>query len=409
MKKELKKKIKNKSDKWSKRFNNFKIGLWNPWSYSNERHQYCKSLGYDILGLTELHNKQKIKECMGKRWTTSALAEEQGGKSLDQAAGVVILLSERMANNVIGRGHVGSRIVWVRIAGPICNLFVIITYIPHKGRKTAPTATDTIEQLKSLLRTVPKSDCVILGGDMNCQLQRDVPRCTGKWSMTVKPDNGHGEEFLELMRLHDLFAVDTLFKSRRKKWGEKKCLCNATYIDKDEKRRPRKLDYICVSNRWKSMVKNVQVRWGPSQYRFGRSFDHGFVSAIWHWRTRRPTRFRTEDFKAMTDQSWRKFDDCLRIKIEERKEKWPVTPGHAERDVEDDTFDEQRAGTEFSALTESIQEATRETVPSKKKLFRNGREVSQETHDIFEQRKVAYMQKKPTLPGRKEKVEQKNC
>ena len=39
-----------------------KIGFWNPWSYSNERHEYCKSLNYDILGLTELHNKQNIKE-----------------------------------------------------------------------------------------------------------------------------------------------------------------------------------------------------------------------------------------------------------------------------------------------------------------------------------------------------------
>ena len=48
---------------------------------SNERHQYCKQLDYDVLGLTELHNKQKIKECMGRRWTMSEIAEVQDGRT----------------------------------------------------------------------------------------------------------------------------------------------------------------------------------------------------------------------------------------------------------------------------------------------------------------------------------------
>ena len=257
-------------EQWSKRHGDIKIGFWNPWSYSNERHQFCKGLGYDIIGLTELHNKQQIKECMGMRWTPSKIAAEKEGKSEDPAAGVAILLSEKMSMNVLSRGHVGSRIAWVRIAGPVCNLFVVVVYIPHKGRQKYPRATDTIQDLKKLLMTAPKSDCIILGGDMNCQLQRNVQGCTGKWSMTQRPDGGHGEEFLSLMRTLDLFAVDTLFRPKRRYWEsskKKKRLCNATYIEKDATRRPRKLDYICVSNRWKSMVKNVQVRWASTSPR----------------------------------------------------------------------------------------------------------------------------------------------
>ena len=75
--------------------------------------------------------------------------------------------------------------------------------------------------------------------------------------MTQRKDNGHGEEILVLMRSHELFAVDTLFKPVRKAWGKKGRLryCNATYMAKDESKRPRKLDYIIVSNRWKGMVK----------------------------------------------------------------------------------------------------------------------------------------------------------
>ena len=30
--------------------------------------------------------------------------------------------------------------------------------------------------------------------------------------------------------------------------------CNTTYMTKNEERRPKKLNYILVSNRWKSMV-----------------------------------------------------------------------------------------------------------------------------------------------------------
>ena len=93
--------------------------------------------------------------------------------------------------------------------------------------------------------------------------------------MTQRKDNGHGEDVLELMREFDLFAVDTLFKPARKAWGKEKKMryCNATYMAKDEERRPRKLDYILVSNRWKSMVKNAGTRWGPSLHRFGQKFD----------------------------------------------------------------------------------------------------------------------------------------
>ena len=69
--------------------------------------------------------------------------------------------------------------------------------------------------------------------------------------MTARPDNGHNEEILDLLRNHDLCAADTYFKPERKRWGKERKLrvCNTTYLAKDEGRRPRKLDYIYVSNR----------------------------------------------------------------------------------------------------------------------------------------------------------------
>ena len=74
--------------------------------------------------------------------------------------------------------------------------------------------------------------------------------------------------------------VDTLFKSAHKAWGkdEKMCYCNTTHMAKDPERRPRKLDYILVANRWKGMVKNAGTWWGPSLHHFDQKFGHGLLS-----------------------------------------------------------------------------------------------------------------------------------
>ena len=234
------------------------------------------------MGLGELHNKHLEERYISRQWICSERSKlDEEGNDTDPAAGVAIWLSSRMADRVLDSGCEGARIVWVRLAGPVCNMFIIVVYVPHRGRTKAPFAKDIIKLLNDLLTTVNKGDCIILMGDLNCELQRNVKGCTGQWCMNTRKDNGHGEEILTLMRSYDLFAADTLFKPARKAWGEKGKMryCNATYMAKDTSKRPRKLDYICVSNRWKGMVKNAETKWGPSFHRFGQKFDHGLLSA----------------------------------------------------------------------------------------------------------------------------------
>ena len=83
---------------------------------------------------------------------------------------MAILLSPRMADRILGSGCVGARIVWVRLAGPVCNLFIIVSYIPHRGRTKAPFAKDKIAQIQELMNTIGKADCIIWMGDFNCEL-----------------------------------------------------------------------------------------------------------------------------------------------------------------------------------------------------------------------------------------------
>ena len=90
--------------------------------------------------MTELHDRQNIFE-HSKTWIPSACAGnfESGpkqGKYIDPAAGVAILLSAQMEQYYRDSGHVGARIAWVRIAGPVCNIFFVTVYMPHKYRAT---------------------------------------------------------------------------------------------------------------------------------------------------------------------------------------------------------------------------------------------------------------------------------
>ena len=126
---------KNKG-KWSKIHGDATFGFWNPWSYCNKRHEYVKSLHIDVLGLGELHNKYLEEGYKEKRWICSDRSKlMKEGEDPDPVAGVTILLSSRMVDRILDSGNVGARIVYVCLEGPVCNLFVVIPYIPHKGRK----------------------------------------------------------------------------------------------------------------------------------------------------------------------------------------------------------------------------------------------------------------------------------
>ena len=147
----------------------------------NERLNYCNQFNFDVLGLSELHNVQNKSQWQGKYWITSKDAKiDEQWKSTDSVSGVVILLSKRFESRFMAQGSVGSRIVWVRIEGPVCPLFIVCVYVSHKYRKTKPFAEDVIIQLHQLLSNCKKlkpMDCVIVLGDLNCELQRNVQGC----------------------------------------------------------------------------------------------------------------------------------------------------------------------------------------------------------------------------------------
>ena len=148
-----------------------------------ERFNYCKSLKYDVLVVTELWRVQGKFQNKTKAFVVGeAKVGEDGEKRFknDRAAGVGILLSKAAQQKVLSFGSTGERVCYVRLEGPACNLFIVTAYLPHRGR-AAPDQDDTIQDIHEALKEAATSDCIILLGDFNEQLSGNIENRTGKW------------------------------------------------------------------------------------------------------------------------------------------------------------------------------------------------------------------------------------
>ena len=93
--------------------------------------ELCSELGYDVLGLTETHDK-------GSLSTNRCFIKGDVAPKEDAYAGVALLLSYRMAKCVINSGSRGARIVFARFRVAPCNLFVVCVCMFHTVAGTAP-------------------------------------------------------------------------------------------------------------------------------------------------------------------------------------------------------------------------------------------------------------------------------
>ena len=112
-----------------------------------------------------------------------------------------------------------NRITWAGSAQksdyePIYNCHLSTTQ--SEGRPGSGGYTCTV-RLTTLLKQVPKNDCIgiVVLGDLNEQLGSNVHRCTGKWTAGKKSQNA--ETIICLMRLCDLFAINTIFQPKKHK------------------------------------------------------------------------------------------------------------------------------------------------------------------------------------------------
>ena len=237
------------------------VSTWNCGGLSFTVRETLKDF-YDILVLTETHDNGSLK-------SNKNFIKGEPAPSTDPYAGVSFLLSNRASKCVTHSGSCGPRITFIRVRSSPCDMFIVGVYIPHQHRLERPFYSDTLKQLKSVLDKAQQHDCVILLGDFNSKLCRNVEKLTGKWCVHNSP-NKSGKEVLELLRQSKLTAISTFFQPPRGK-------NNSTYLAKDPQYKPSQIDYIMISCRWASLVKDCKVRWGISINRWGRHYDHGAI------------------------------------------------------------------------------------------------------------------------------------
>ena len=127
----------------------------------------------DVIGITELHageKHQRWAEESGGRFACSALPGEK-----DPAGGVGLILSVGAVRALKGDVQVeaGGRIIWARFAGEFHDFFVLVVYVPHRGRTAPPFQEEVMEQVAEVLRKHSKpGDCISLMGDFNGRLGR---------------------------------------------------------------------------------------------------------------------------------------------------------------------------------------------------------------------------------------------
>ena len=107
------------------------------------------------------------------------------------------MLSEAAQAKVLSFGAIGERCCFVRLEGPVCNLLIVATYMPHRGR-VSPDQDKTIVDIHEALKKVESGDCIVLLGDFNEQLGPNIKDRTGKWAGGKSSKNV--DEILDIMR-----------------------------------------------------------------------------------------------------------------------------------------------------------------------------------------------------------------
>ena len=271
------------------------FGTWNCQGLSKIKKNIALNLNKDIICLTETHSW---------RDNSNDTIYSDPPPENDSWSGVALLTSNRVSKYIIAKGRIGSRIVYCRLKGNITNYFIIGVYIPRRAKEN-PNQNDIYNDLEKVLQTTKRHECVVIMGDFNSRLSRNESGFTGRWCIHKRRDSG-GDRLLDIMKQFSLRCVSTYFQPPRRH-------SNATFINIQPNKPPSQIDYIIVSQRWSSSVRNCTTKWGPAISAYGRKYDHATVSAKLKIRLKTDKRKDRKDFNMLKDPAVaRRHEDALK-------------------------------------------------------------------------------------------------
>ena len=117
------------------------------------------------------------------------------------------------------------------------------------------------EELSSLVRSIPKHNLRVIGGDMNAQIGKNR---NNKYSLH-NPSNRYGQHIIDFMIENTLTYLNTNFQKREGK------LWSYTYANNSK----AQIDYVFINRKWKNSAMNTEAY---SSFE-GVSSDHRIVKA----------------------------------------------------------------------------------------------------------------------------------
>ena len=152
---------------------------------------------------------------------------------------------------------------------------IISCYRPTNVSKETKLVT-FYEELSSLVRSIPKHNLLVIGGDMHAQIGKNR---NNKYSLH-NTSNRNGQHLIDLMIENRLTCLNTNFQKREGK------LWTYTYVNNSKVQ----IDYVFINRKWKNSAMNCEAY---SSFE-GVSSDHRIVTAkvrlsLWKNATRTAT------------------------------------------------------------------------------------------------------------------------
>ena len=116
------------------------------------------------------------------------------------------------------------------------------------------------EDLSSLVRSIPKHNLLVIGGDMNAQIGKNR---NNKYSLH-NASNRNGQQLIDFMIENRLTCLNTNFQKREGK------LWTYTYANKSK----AQIDYVLINRKWKNSAMNCKAYFSFE----GVSSDHRIVT-----------------------------------------------------------------------------------------------------------------------------------
>ena len=162
-----------------------------------------------------------------------------------------VILNKEAAKALIGWKPVNKRIITVRLQGRHTKATVVQVYAPTEDTEEKDK-DDFYEQLQDVFDDIPSHDTKLLIGDFNAkldQIREGSEGIIGPFG-NAQRTNDNGERLRLFCNINGLCICNTFFEHKR--------IHKLTWRSPDG-HTCNEIDYICISQRWKTSVRDVRV------------------------------------------------------------------------------------------------------------------------------------------------------